>query len=156
MSWILAFLGFAFVHPKRDAGRIYAMIEHAVTRWRFRGMKVHGHEAIPTREVCETARAFRAPLIVDVAGKAAVIEMLAPQYPDVNFIVPHLGSYADDWRAHQQVIDQLVRFPNVYADTSSVRRFGMWQATQPVAAGCVPFETSRSKAAAWHWRQTAE
>jgi hypothetical protein len=41
----------------------------------------------------------------------------------VNFIIPHLGSFADDWRAHQQVIDQLVRYPNVYADTSGVRRF---------------------------------
>ncbi len=41
----------------------------------------------------------------------------------MNFIVPHLGSFADDFRAHQQVIDQLVCYPNVYADTSGVRRF---------------------------------
>jgi uncharacterized protein len=41
----------------------------------------------------------------------------------VNFIIPHLGSFADDWRVHQQVVDQLVRFANVYADTSGVRRF---------------------------------
>jgi len=49
--------------------------------------------------------------------------MFAPQYREVNFIIPHLGSFADDWRAHQQLIDQLVRHPNVYADTSGVRRF---------------------------------
>jgi predicted TIM-barrel fold metal-dependent hydrolase len=41
---------------------------------------------------------------------------------DVAFIVPHFGSFSDDWRA-QQVVDQLVRYPNVYADTSGVRRF---------------------------------
>jgi predicted TIM-barrel fold metal-dependent hydrolase len=116
-------IGFAFVHATRDAGRIFRMVEHAVTRWKFRGIKAHGHEAMPTRELCETARAFRVPLLVDVAGQAQVVEMFAPQYPDVNFIIPHLGSFADDWRAHQQVVDQLVRHPNVYADTSGVRRF---------------------------------
>jgi hypothetical protein len=116
-------IGFVFVHAARDAGRIFGMVERAVTRWGFRGIKVHGHEAMATREVCETARAFRLPLLFDVAGQAYVIDMLAPQFPGVNFIIPHLGSFADDWRVHQQVVDQLVRFPNVYGDTSSVRRF---------------------------------
>jgi hypothetical protein len=116
-------VGFAFVHAARDAGRIFAMVEHAVTQWGFRGIKIHGHEAMPTREVCETARAFRLPLLVDVAGQAHLVEMFAPQYPDVNFVIPHLGSFGDDWRAHQNVVDQLVRYPNVYADTSGVRRF---------------------------------
>jgi uncharacterized protein len=116
-------VGFAFVHAARDAGRIFSMVERAVTRWGFRGIKVHGHEAMATREVCETAQAFRLPLLFDVAGQAYVVDMLAPQFPAVNFIIPHLGSFADDWRVHQQVVDQLVRFPNVYGDTSSVRRF---------------------------------
>lgn len=116
-------IGFAFVHSARDQGRIVPMLERAVTQWGFRGIKVHGHEAMPTREVCEAARAYRFPLLVDVAGKTSVIEMLAPEYRDVNFIVPHLGSFADDWRAHQQVVDQLVHHPNVYGDTSGVRQF---------------------------------
>jgi predicted TIM-barrel fold metal-dependent hydrolase len=76
-----------------------------------------------TREVCETARAFCLPVLFDVAGQAYVIDMLAPQFPQVNFIIPHFGSFADDWRVHQQVVDQMVRFPNVYGDTSGVRRF---------------------------------
>jgi uncharacterized protein len=58
-----------------------------------------------------------------VVSRPEVIDMLAPQYPDVNFIVAHLGSYTDDWRAHQQVVYQVARYPNVYADTSAVRRF---------------------------------
>jgi uncharacterized protein len=116
-------IGFAFVHAARDRGRIFSMVQTAVGRWGFRGIKVHGLEAMPTREVCETALAFSLPLLVDVAGKTSVIEMLAPQYRQVNFIVPHLGSFADDWRAHQQVVDQLVHHRNVYADTSGVRRF---------------------------------
>jgi predicted TIM-barrel fold metal-dependent hydrolase len=116
-------IGFAFVHAARDAGRIFGMVERAVTQWGFRGIKVHGHEAMATREVCETARIFRLPLLFDVAGQAYVVDMLAPQFPDLNFIIPHLGSFADDWRVHQQVVDQLVRFPNVHGDTSGVRRF---------------------------------
>jgi uncharacterized protein len=116
-------IGFAFVHPRRDAGRIFKMVGDAVHKWRFCGIKVHGAEAMPTREVCDAARAFRLPMLVDVASKAEVIDMLAPQFPDVNFIVAHLGSFTDDWRAHQQVAYQLARYPNVYADTSGVRRF---------------------------------
>jgi uncharacterized protein len=116
-------IGFAFVHALRDKGHIRAMVERAVTQWGFRGIKVHGSEASPTREVCEAARAFGLPVLVDVAGKPPVVDMLAPEYRDVDFVVPHLGSFADDWRAHQQVVDQLARHPNVYGDTSGVRRF---------------------------------
>lgn len=116
-------MGFAFVHAVRDAGRIFEMVAHAVRHWGFRGIKVHGHDAMPTREVCEAARAFQIPLLVDVAGQAQVVEMLAPEYPHVDFIIPHLGSFRDDWQANQRVVDQLVRYPNVYADTAGVRRF---------------------------------
>lgn len=116
-------IGFAFVHAVRDAGRIFDMISHAVRHWGFRGIKVHGHDAMPTREICDAARAFQIPLLVDVAGQAQVVEMLAPEYPTVNFIIPHLGSFRDDWQANQRVVDQLVRYPNVFTDTAGVRRF---------------------------------
>jgi uncharacterized protein len=116
-------IGFAFVHAARDAGRISQMVERAVRQWGFRGIKLHGYDAMPTRELCNVAQAFRLPVLVDVVGRPEVVDMLAPQFPKINFIIPHLGSFRDDWRAHQQVIDQLVRYPNVYADTSGVRRF---------------------------------
>jgi predicted TIM-barrel fold metal-dependent hydrolase len=116
-------IGFAFVHAKRDAGRILRMVRHAVTHWGFRGIKVHGYEAMPTREVCETAKALRLPILVDVASRAEVVDMFAPQYPGVNFIIAHLGSFTDSWKTHEQVIQQLARYPNVYADTSGVRQF---------------------------------
>jgi predicted TIM-barrel fold metal-dependent hydrolase len=116
-------VGFAFVHAGRDAGRIHQMVERAVRMWRFRGIKVHGYDALPTREICEAARRFRIPVLADVVGRAEVVDMLAPQYPDVSFIIPHLGSFADDWRAQQRIVDQLTRYPNVFTDTSGVRRF---------------------------------
>lgn len=116
-------IGFVFVHAKRDAGRIFRMVKQAVTRWNFRGIKVHGFEAMPTREVCETAKAFRLPILVDIVSRPGVVDMFAPEYPEVNFIVAHLGSFTDDWKAHQQVVYQLARYPNVYADSSGVRQF---------------------------------
>jgi uncharacterized protein len=116
-------VGFASVHATRDRGRIFQIVSRAVREYGFRGLKVHGYDALPNREVCETVRALRIPLLVDVVGRAYLVELLAPQYPDVNFIIPHLGSFIDDWRAQQQVVDQLVRYPNVYADTAGVRRF---------------------------------
>lgn len=116
-------IGFAFVHTRRDAGRICQMVGRAVRRWGFRGIKVHGADAMPTREVCEVARTFRLPMLVDVHGRPSVIDMFAAEFPMVNFIVAHLGSFADDWRAQQQVVDKLARYPNLYADTSGVRRF---------------------------------
>lgn len=116
-------IGFAMVHCGRDAGRIGEMLQEAVRRFGFRGVKVHGHEHLPTRELCEAARRLRIPVLADVGGKAHVIDMFAPQFPDVTFIIPHLGSFADSFRAHQEVIYQLVRYPNVFADTSGVRRF---------------------------------
>ena len=114
---------FAMVHCGRDAGRILEMLQEAVRRFNFRGVKVHGHEHLPTRELCEAASRLRIPVLADVGGKAHVIDMFAPQFPDVTFIIPHLGSFADSFRAHQEVIYQLVRYPNVFADTSGVRRF---------------------------------
>jgi predicted TIM-barrel fold metal-dependent hydrolase len=116
-------IGFASVHSNRDAGRIHEMVRTAVTRYAFRGLKVHGYDAPATREVCEAVRAFRIPMLVDVVGRAYLVDLLASQYPDVNFVIPHLGSFMDDLRAQQQVVDQLVRFPNVYADTAGIRRF---------------------------------
>jgi predicted TIM-barrel fold metal-dependent hydrolase len=116
-------VGFAMLHPGKDAGRVRKMVGEMVTMHGFRGVKVHGMQHMPTREVCDTVEEFGVPLLLDVAGKAHVIDMLAPQYPRVNFIIAHLGSFADDWRAHERVVEQLVRYPNVYADTSGVRQF---------------------------------
>jgi predicted TIM-barrel fold metal-dependent hydrolase len=116
-------IGFAFVHPVRNRGNILKMVSHAVKQWGFRGIKVHGADALPTRELCEAARRCGVPILADVTGRTYVIDMFAPEYPDVDFIIPHLGSFADDWRAQQQVVDKIARYPNVYADTSGVRRF---------------------------------
>ena len=119
------FFGFVFVHPERDAGRILPMVRRHVLRDGFCGIKVHRHDASITREVCDAARAFSIPVLYDVVGEVSVCELLAEEYPDVNFIIPHLGSFADDWRAQLALIDHLERHPNIYTDTSGVRRFDL-------------------------------
>jgi uncharacterized protein len=119
-------VGYACVHPVRDAGRVRQLVGRAVREWGFRGVKVHRLDAPAGREVCEAAAAFGVPLLYDVAGAPELLEQAAPEYPEVTFVVPHLGSFADDWRAHQRLIDQLRRLPNVLADTSGVRRFDCW------------------------------
>jgi predicted TIM-barrel fold metal-dependent hydrolase len=121
------FYGYAFVHPDRDRGRVFNMVKVAVEHYKFRGIKVHRHDGRITREICEVARAFSLPVLYDVMGEVSTVELLAQEYPDVTFIIPHLGSFADDWRAQLSMIDQLVRHPNVYTDTSGIRRFDLLQ-----------------------------
>ena len=108
-------------------------------RWsrehRLLGLKVHRYDARITREICEAARAYRLPVLYDVMGEVSVCELLATEYPDVPFIIPHLGSFADDWRAQLAFIDPLARHPNVFTDTSGVRRFDLLaQAVQRAGA----------------------
>lgn len=117
--------GFAMVHAQRDRGRVLTMLRAAIERDGLAGIKLHRHDAPITREVCDAARALRVPLLYDVTGEVSVVELLAEQYPDVPFIIPHLGSFADDWRAQLALIDHLQRHPNVHADTSGVRRFDL-------------------------------
>lgn len=134
------FYGFAFLNAQRDAGRVRSLIEEAVTRHGFIGIKVHRHDGAITREVCESARAFSLPVLYDVVGEVSIVELLAEEYPDVNFIIPHLGSFSDDWRAQLALIDHLVRHPNIYADTSGVRRFDLLdQAVRRAGPGKILF-----------------
>jgi hypothetical protein len=119
------FCGFAFVHAVRDRGRVEPMVREAVVRHGFRGLKVHRHDAPISREICEVARAWSLPVLYDVMGRVAQVELLATEYPEVDFIIPHLGSFADDWAAQLCFIGLLERHPNVYTDTSGVRRFAL-------------------------------
>jgi predicted TIM-barrel fold metal-dependent hydrolase len=119
------FFGFAFVHAERDRGRVRNKVGEAVEQYGFRGIKVHRYDARISREICDVARAFSVPVLYDVMGEVSSVELLAIEYPDVNFIIPHLGSFADDWKAQVAIADHLVRHPNIFTDTSGVRRFDL-------------------------------
>jgi predicted TIM-barrel fold metal-dependent hydrolase len=119
------FTGYAMVHAERDAGRIGSLVTEAIERLGFRGIKVHRHDARITREICDVARAYGVPVLYDVMGETSVVELLAAEFADVDFIIPHLGSFSDDWRANLAMIDYLSRHANIYTDTSGVRRFDL-------------------------------
>jgi predicted TIM-barrel fold metal-dependent hydrolase len=136
------FYGFAFVNPARDRGRVAAVVGEAVQRYGFLGIKVHRHDARITREVCEVAQHYSLPVINDVMGEVSVVELLAVEYPGVNFIIPHLGSFADDWQAQIAFISSLERHPNIYTDTAGVRRFDLLEmAVRRAGAGKILFGT---------------
>lgn len=119
------FFGFAFVHAERDRGRVRSMVRRAVTGLGFCGIKVHRNDARISREICEVAREFRLPVLYDVMGEVTAADVLATEFPDVDFIVPHLGSFADDWSAQLAFVSVLAEHPNVFTDTSGVRRFDL-------------------------------
>ncbi|MBU4232504.1 MAG: amidohydrolase family protein [Proteobacteria bacterium] len=134
------FYGFACVHPLRDRGRAYSLMKTAVERYGFCGLKVHHHDGRITREICEAAAALALPVLYDVMGEISVVELLATEYPEVPFIIPHLGSFADDWQVQVACIDHLARHPNVYTDTSGVRRFDLLeQAVRRAGPGKILF-----------------
>jgi predicted TIM-barrel fold metal-dependent hydrolase len=134
------YTGFAFVHPDRDRGRVRELIVTAVHRYGFRGIKVHRHDARISREICEVAQEFGIPILYDVMGEVSVVHLLATEYPEVAFIIPHLGSFADDWRAQAAFIPILTRYRNVFTDTSGIRRFELLQdAVQRAGAAKILF-----------------
>ena len=120
------FYGFAFVHAARDSGQIMKKVTTAVKHYGFKGIKLHRYDARITREVCEVARSYNLPVLYDVMGEVSICKLLAEEYPDVNFIIPHLGSFADDWRAQLAFIPHLERENNIFTDSSGVRRFDIF------------------------------
>lgn len=117
------FLGFVFLHPVADRGRVARAVATAVDRWGFRGIKVHWRDGRMTREIAEVAQARRLPVIYDPGGDIGTVEAIARAYPDLAWIIPHLSSFADDWKAQVAFVDLLCRLPNVFTDTSGVRYF---------------------------------
>jgi predicted TIM-barrel fold metal-dependent hydrolase len=116
------FFGYAFLDAERDKGRINQMVRTAVEEYGFCGIKVHRSDAPITREICRAARRYRLPVLYDVMGEIATVQLLATEYPDVDFIIPHLGTFSDRWDQQLSFIDHLVRHPNIYTDSSGVKR----------------------------------
>lgn len=117
------FLGYCFVNTATEAGTILPTLARAVLQWGCQGVKVHARDGRITREVAEAARRLALPVLYDPMGELAGVEMVAREYPDVAWVIPHLSSFADDWKAQVAFVDQLCRLPNVFTDTSGVRYF---------------------------------
>lgn len=118
------YFGFVFVNPTRSQGRIASVVDAAM-RWGACGIKVHWLDGPITPEVAETARTRSLPVLYDPRGDVDTVRRYARGFPDVAWIIPHLSSFADDWRAQVAFVDELSRSPNLFADTSGVRYFDL-------------------------------
>jgi predicted TIM-barrel fold metal-dependent hydrolase len=111
------FIGFAKHDPETEAGRIRGLLRREVEVLKLKGLKLH---RLPTREVLDTVAELGIPILYH-PEKVSNFHMIASQYPQIPFIMAHLGSFASqDWAQHLEAIDVARRYPNVYLDTSSV------------------------------------
>lgn len=110
-------IGFAKHDPQAEAGKIRALLIREVRELGLRGLKLH---QIPTREVLDAVAELRIPVLLH-PPRVADFHMVAAAYPQINFIVAHLGSFASrDWNEHISAIELAKRYANVYLETSSV------------------------------------
>lgn len=119
------FVGFLFVNPTVDRGRVRDLVAAARKEWGCSGIKVHWKNGRISREVMEVAQAAKLPVLYDPRGDTATIELVAREYPEVPLIVPHLGSFGGDWGSQVAMIDKLRRHPNMFVDTSGVQYFDL-------------------------------
>ena len=109
------FFGFAFVHADRDRGRI--LLDGAAGRGRARA------SAASRCTGTTPASAVRSATPPGGSGCRSCTTRWArsprrscwpSEYPDVDFVIPHLGSFADDWSAQLAFCDLLADRPNLY------------------------------------------
>lgn len=117
-------LWYVFINADADRGRVGELVAAAHARGAC-GIKVHWSDGPATDEVALAASRHQMPVLFDPRGDVPLVAHLAGRHPDVPWIVPHLSSFADDWRAQKRLIDVLVRVPNVFTDTSGVRYFDL-------------------------------
>jgi uncharacterized protein len=111
------FIGFAKHDPVSEAGKIRAMLTREVREMGLKGLKLH---QLPTREVLDTVAELKVPILFH-PQKVADFHQIASHYPEVSFIMAHLGSFASrDYAEHLAAIDMAKRYSNVYLETSSV------------------------------------
>src|SRR5262249_48498634 len=111
------FIGFAKHDPETEAGKIRGMLIHEVREMGLKGLKLH---KLPTREVLDTVAELKIPVLFH-PPKVSDFHQIASLYPDVSFIMAHLGSFSSaNYAEHLAAIDAAKRYPNVYLETSSV------------------------------------
>ncbi len=111
------FVGFAKHNPETEGHRIPALLRREVKELGLCGLKLH-HQ--PTREVLDTVAELGIPILYH-PPRVDDYHMIASEYPQIPFILAHLGSFGSyAWTEHYAAIDMARRYPNVYVDTSAV------------------------------------
>jgi predicted TIM-barrel fold metal-dependent hydrolase len=111
------FIGFAKHDPVSEAGKIRRMLTKEVREMGLKGLKLH---QLPTREMLDTVAELKIPILFH-PPKVSDFHQIAALYPEIAFIMAHLGSFASaNYAEHLAAIDMAKRYPNVYLETSSV------------------------------------
>ena len=131
------FIGFAKHDPQAEAGRIRSLLRREVESLGLKGLKLH---RLPTREVLDAVAELGIPILYH-PEKVANFHMIAAEYPQIPFIMAHLGNFAShEWREHFEAIAVARRYPNVYLETSSVVFFQFLEmAARELGAGKLIF-----------------
>ena len=147
------FYGFVFVHAARIAGEW--------PRWCARRSSASGLSASRCTATTPASRArFATPPGLCPAstlrrdGRSVAGGIACARVSGVSFIIPHLGSFADDWRAQLALIDHLVASPQClyrHLGRAALRPAGAGGAARgpdkscsaPTARGCIPASSSR-------------
>jgi predicted TIM-barrel fold metal-dependent hydrolase len=111
------FIGFAKHDPESEAGKIRRMLTKEVREMGLKGLKLH---KLPTREMLDTVAELKIPILFH-PPRVSDYHQIALFYPEIPFIMAHLGSFASaNYAEHLAAIDVAKRYPNVYLETSSV------------------------------------
>ena len=115
-----SFIAFADHSPATEAGRIRTLVLREYHELGVRGIGEMEEE--PNAELLDVAKELKIPVLVHPPQeRVAPFYDFVPSYPEVNFIVAHLGSSgSDDFEEHLAAISLAKCYPNVYLDTSNV------------------------------------
>lgn len=109
------FIGFAKHDPQSEAGRVPALLRREVEKLGLKGLKLH---KLPTRDMLDAAAELRIPILYH-PKEVADYYMIAEEYPQISFIMAHMGGYGSFTKA-MDGMGLAARYPNVYVDTSQV------------------------------------
>lgn len=113
-------LGFAHANPE-EGDLAKDELERAILKLKFRGVKIHAGEFAFSKKtltpVMDGIVRLKVPCLIDCKGEYDVMEELVEAYPEVKFIIAHLGSHNNE-----KLVDKFIglakRSENVFLDSS--------------------------------------
>jgi predicted TIM-barrel fold metal-dependent hydrolase len=116
------FIGYARINgadPKSPR-----LVEQAVKELGLKGIKFNPGEGFPTRELMDKIKELKVPVLghSGMGISPMVYEALVKSYPEVTFIIAHIGAELDYniiFTSAMQAIWLAEEFKNVYLDTSA-------------------------------------
>jgi hypothetical protein len=113
-------LGYARINPENE--NAMQTFRTAIEEYGFKGLKLHpGNDkwkvdSPHTRRALEQAREYGIPVLFDPVKELKDIFQLTREYPDLTFIIAHMGGFYD-WKTMEECIQLVESRENVNLDT---------------------------------------